>query len=44
MVTPAYQRPGCNRSGKMLIVTRETQVVNQDGVLVATQRGQAIFY
>ena len=31
-------------TGTMLIVTRETRVVNQDGVLVAIQRGQAIFY
>jgi hypothetical protein len=31
-------------TGTMLIVTRETNVVNQDGVLVAIQRGQAIFY
>ena len=31
-------------TGKMLITTQETKVVNQDGVLVATQRGQAIFY
>jgi len=31
-------------TGKMLIVTRETKVVNQDGKLVATQRGQGIFY
>ena len=31
-------------TGKMLIVTRETKVVNQNDELVATQRGQAIFY
>jgi hypothetical protein len=31
-------------TGQMLIVTRETRVVNQDGDLVATQHGQAIFY
>jgi len=31
-------------TGTMLILTRETRVVNQDGVLVAIQRGQAIFY
>jgi hypothetical protein len=31
-------------TGKMLIVTRETNVVNQDGKLVASQRGQALFY
>jgi hypothetical protein len=31
-------------TGTMLIVTRETNVMNQDGQLVATQRGQAIFY
>lgn len=31
-------------TGTMLIVTRETQVVNQNGDLVATQRGQAIYY
>lgn len=31
-------------TGKMLIVTTETNVVNQDGTLVATQRGQGIFY
>ena len=31
-------------TGEMLIVTNETKVVNQDGELVATQRGQAIFY
>ncbi len=31
-------------TGKMLIVTRETRVVNQDGELVATQQSQGIFY
>jgi acyl dehydratase len=31
-------------TGTMLILTRETRVVNQDGDLVATQHGQAIFY
>jgi len=31
-------------TGQMLIVSRETRVVNQDGELVARQRGQAIFY
>jgi hypothetical protein len=31
-------------TGTMLIITRETSVVNQSGELVATQRGQAIFY
>jgi hypothetical protein len=31
-------------TGTMLIVTRETRAVNQDGVPVAIQRGQAIFY
>jgi hypothetical protein len=31
-------------TGTMLISTQETRVVNQDGVLVAVQRGQAIFY
>ena len=31
-------------TGQMLIVTRETRYVNQDGELVAKQRGQAIFY
>jgi len=31
-------------TGKMLIVTRETTVVNQNGKRVATQRGQGIFY
>lgn len=31
-------------TGQMLIVTRETRVVNQDGELVARQLGQAIFY
>jgi len=31
-------------TGKMLIVTRETSVINQDDVLVVTQRSQGIFY
>ena len=31
-------------TGQMLIVTRETKVVNQNRELVALQRGQAIFY
>ena len=31
-------------TGQMLIVTRETRYVNQDGELVAKLRGQAIFY
>ena len=31
-------------TGTMLITTNETRVVNQDGDLVAVQRGQAIFY
>jgi acyl dehydratase len=31
-------------TGDMLIITSETKVVNQDGELVATQRGQGIFY
>ena len=31
-------------TGKMLIVERETSVVNQDGVLVVTQRSQGLFY
>ena len=31
-------------TGQMLIVTRETRCVNQDGELVAKLRGQAIFY
>ncbi|MCP5045064.1 MAG: MaoC family dehydratase [bacterium] len=31
-------------TGTMLISTSETRVVNQDGELVAVQRGQAIFY
>ena len=31
-------------TGQMLIVTRETRVVNQHGELVAVQRSQAIFY
>ena len=31
-------------TGKMLIVTRETSVVNQDDVLVVSQRSQGIFY
>ncbi len=30
--------------GKMLITTNETTYTNQDGELVARQRGQAIFY
>jgi acyl dehydratase len=30
--------------GKMLITTNETTYTNQDGELVAVQRGQAIFY
>lgn len=30
--------------GKMLITTRETTYANQDGEVVAIQRGQAIFY
>ncbi len=30
--------------GKMLIVTNETTATNQDGEVVARQRGQAIFY
>lgn len=30
--------------GQMLIVTSETRYTNQDGKLVALQRGQAIFY
>ena len=31
-------------TGQMLIVTNETRCINQDGELVAKQRGQAIFY
>lgn len=31
-------------TGQMLIVTRETKVVDPNGQLVARQRGQAIFY
>ena len=31
-------------TGKMLIVERQTSVVNQDGVLVVTQRSQGLFY
>ena len=31
-------------TGKMLIVTTETSFTNQDGVLAAKQRGQALFY
>ena len=31
-------------TGQMLITTRETRFVNQDGELVAKQRSQAIFY
>jgi len=31
-------------TGQMLIVTRETKVVNQSGERVAVQRGQTIFY
>ena len=30
--------------GKMLLLTTESTYTNQDGALVATQRGQAIFY
>jgi acyl dehydratase len=30
--------------GKMLVTTRETTYTNQDGVVVAVQRSQAIFY
>jgi hypothetical protein len=30
--------------GKMLIVTSETTFTNQDGVIAAVQRGQAIYY
>lgn len=30
--------------GKMLLMTTESTYTNQDGTLVATQRGQAIFY
>jgi hypothetical protein len=30
--------------GKMLITTQETTYTNQDGVVVAVQRAQAIFY
>lgn len=31
-------------TGQMLIVTNETTYVNQDGVVVAKQRGQGLFY
>lgn len=31
-------------TGQMLIVTRETTCINQDGKVVAKQRGQSLFY
>jgi acyl dehydratase len=31
-------------TGQMLIVTNETTYVNQDGTVVAKQRGQGLFY
>ena len=31
-------------TGQMLIVTNETSYTNQDGVVVAVQRGQGLFY
>jgi len=33
-----------NSTGQMLIVTRETRVINQNDELVALERGQALFY
>lgn len=43
MVSDLEIREG-KSTGKMLIVTNEVKVVNQDGKLVARQRGQGIYY